>query len=670
MIARQLRSSPGLHRPIESTISSVERRTLRFFLTIPVLFFLIFAVWGCGNDTLVQRSVVSGIVLDTGGNRIAGARITSHRSLYEAMTGDDGKYAFTSLDSGSHRLLVERAGYESASRTLSVESGNVQEHIDFRLAPLDNRLSWHIFKRTQEVVMIDVSAKEPMVCTAVWQGEHLPQMRTAPSALSVEHRFEIVVPRPEISYLLFIEGKTADGRTYLSATGTFRPVPVGDIPGAPPEPVQVVISQTREGPKLSWNYEGIDRLQGFRIYRGVEDKALSLWQEESFVFAAQRFLIDDLAEPGVRVRYALEAVDLDGNTSSRTADVPFIPAGVLQRNVTWKSSWSSVDVYGDIQVPERWALTIEPGLIVRVSPTDAAQGGLDPLKCEFIIDGRLIAGASGTSPVQFLAATSRPTRDNWSGIRLRTIRSIEGSELENVIISNAEIGVLAQDAPFTIGHFESRYCETGMWLQGASGTILTGMTAVDCGTGFIAESTLGCSLYDVRCLGGDVGISLRGNRSLTLRDFDVRDVSDTALELADTASPTVLRGVMTSKRLGMDVRGGSGRLQYLTIDAPNGVLIDGGEQPDLRNTIIANRLLPGTGNGLEEKTLGRAYPYNSIFGFKNTVVSCSQAGGPIVNADPRFVGGSPEFSYALRADSPLINASDKGGEIGAYGNPD
>jgi hypothetical protein len=174
----------------------------------------------------------------------------------------------------------------------------------------------------------------------------------------------------------------------------------------------------------------------------------------------------------------------------------------------------------------------------------------------------------------------------------------------------------------------------------------------------------------MNCRGGDVGISLRGNRSFTLRDFDVRDALDTALVVADTASPTVLRGVVTAKRLGVDVSGGKGRIQNLTVDAPNGVLIDGGEQSDFRNSIITNRLAPGTGNGLEEKTLGRAYPYNSIFGFKNAVVSCSQAGGPILNVDPRFVGGAPEYSYALRADSPLVNASDKGGEMGAYGNPD
>ncbi|MBF0500295.1 MAG: carboxypeptidase regulatory-like domain-containing protein [Candidatus Riflebacteria bacterium] len=637
----------------------------------PMIIFIMIAVLGCENEQKIQRSVVSGTVLDTAGNRIVGAHVTSHRSLYEAMTDQGGRYAFTSLDTGSQQLLVERDGYESASRTLSVDSGLVYDGIDFKLAPLADRLSWSIFQRDNESVTIDVTAKEPMACTAVYQGEHLPQLRTPPSPIAKESRFVIALPRPDITYQLYIEGLTSDGRRYVSASGSFRPVPIGVTPGGPSAPTDVSVLQTRDGPKLSWNYDGVDTLRGFRIYRAEEDKQLTLWQEESFVFAGQRFLTDDQAEPGVLLRYAMQAVDLDGNLSSMTSEIRFIPAGELRRNVTWKTAWTSIDLFGDIQVPDQFTLTIEPGLVVRVASVDAAQGGLDPTKCELIVDGRIVVGASGSAPVQFMSATAQPARDNWSGMRLRTTRSTQGSEISNMEISNAEIGILAQDAPFIIGRLEARYCATGLLIQGASGTALSGLSFVDCGTGFAAENTLGCSLSGVVCRGGNVGIALRGDRFFTLSEFDIRDTLDTALEVDDTASPTVLRGLMTSKRLGMSVKGGNGQLQYLTVDAPNGVIIDGGEQANLRNVIIVNRTMPGTGNGLEEKTAGRAYLYDNIFGFKNATVSCTQTGAPIYNIDPRFVGGtnSALFDYSLKPDSPLKTASDKNGEIGAYGNP-
>jgi len=298
-------------------------RSIGLFLALAVI---LLAAVGCENQQQIQRGVLSGKVLDTLGNAIAGAKVTSHRSLYAAETDKNGHYAFTSLDSGNHRILVEREGYEAASAATSIDKGVVREGLDFRLKPLQNRISWILFRRETQSVTIDVTAVEPMTCIAVYQGEHLPVIRTVPSALGAEHRFLLSPLLPDIDYSLIIEGTTSDGRRYRSASGTFHPQPQGDKPGAPNMPFNAAVVQTREGPKLSWSHEGLDPIKGFRVFRAENDDPLKLWQDESFVFPDQNFLIDDEAKPGIRTRYALTAIYRYWNSSSHIAELVFMTA--------------------------------------------------------------------------------------------------------------------------------------------------------------------------------------------------------------------------------------------------------------------------------------------------------------------------------------------------------
>jgi len=340
----------------------------------------------------------------------------------------------------------------------------------------------------------------------------------------------------------------------------------------------------------------------------------------------------------------------------------------LTSDVIWKSSWKTIELAGDIEIPERTTLTIEPGLTIRFAETDLAQGGLDPLRCEMLVEGRLNAGTAGGSLIRFMSASGQPSRTNWMGIRLRAAALSVPSNLSRVEVANADYGLQIGECPFTLSDFTARACETGLALQGASGTTITGLTFEECRTALVAESTLNCAATGITVRGGEVGVSMRGNRFFTLSEADIRDTLSGGIELSDTASPTIRRCLIQSRGLGMNVRGSNGSLQYLTVDALNGVLIDGGERPDLRNSIIVNRRSKGLGTGIEEKTAGRAYPWNTVFGFQLALLNCTQNGGAFLNVDPRFVGG-PEstFDYHLAADSPLRTASVDGREIGAYG---
>jgi len=668
-VLRENRQEPsGRHPQVQKSRSRV--RPWKGLLFLFVAGFC-FNFLGCEDEQKIHRGVLSGKVLDTVGNRIVGAEVTSHRSLNSAVTGADGRYAFTSLDAGSHRILVQREGFKPASKTVSLDFGQVDQGFDFTLEPLPNRISWNVYKRDRASVTVDVTSVEPMRCVAIYQGEHLPQMRTVPSPLSTEHRFMLSPLLPDTPYRIFIEGETPDGRRYTSASGTFRPLPTGDQPGAPPAPESIAITISREGPKLSWAYNGTDPLAGFRVYKAVENELLELWRDESLVFPNERSVVDEYASPGVRLRFALEALDLDGNVSSLSQEVSLFPGGELVSDVTWKKEWSPIDLFGDILVPAGLTFTIEPGTTIRVSPSDLSQHGIDPDLCEILVEGRMIVAASGTSPVRFISASSQPTREDWSGIRILTPRNYAPSEISNLEVTNARVGMLVGDSPLWIDSFTARYCKTGMALEGASGTSLAGFTFWDCGTAFSAEGTYGCGVSDITARGGETGILLSGNRGFQLKKFDVRQISDTGLQLEDTASSSVRGGVVSADRIGARVRSGAAEVQFLTIEAPAGIIIDGGGKPDLRNCIVTNLRSSGTGVGIEERTQGRSYPYNNMFGYQFVTKNCNQDGGPIINSDPLFVGGSVEtYDFHLLTGSPLKAAADNGGEMGAYGRFD
>lgn len=628
-----------------------------------------FGLMGCENEQKIQRGVVSGGISDTAGNRIANAIVTSHRSLFTAASGEDGRYAFTSLDAGTQRFTVTREGFKTASLTMMIEEGQVYGNVNFCLEPLSNRITCAVFKRELDTVLFDVFPAEPMKCTFVYQGEHLPQIRTEPTGLGTDHRFVIKPPVPGIVYSYFIEGVTADDRRYMTKTATFTTLPAGDIPGAPPAPAVPAVVQTSDGPKVTWTYDGTDPLKGFRIWRGESDAALSLWKTENEVYSAERFCVDDQPNSGVRTRYAIESVDLDGNVSSRTAEVAIVPAGALKQSVTWLKAWSPIDLTGDISVPELTTLTIEPGVVVRVKTQDLSQSGIYPLLCEVNVDGRLIVAASGSESVKFISAASLPGREDWEGIRLRTTSSQpSGSEIANLEVVNARTGLAITDGPLQLSGFGARMCETGLHIGGASGTALAALEFTDCTTGFMAEGTSNVTVKTVKVRGGETGLHLRGNRSAFLGGLDVRSVTDTALIVDDNASPTVRGALLDSTRLGLTVRSAAADLQYLTIDAPNGVYIDGADQPTLNNNIIVNRRAPGTGIGIEERTSGRSYVYNNIYNFKYETSGCDQSGAPVLNIDPLFVGSaSGEYDYHLRGDSLLQTSSDVGTQMGAYG---
>lgn len=638
-------------------------------LLAAALVMLLTMLAGCENTVHTKRGAVSGVVTDQHNNAVQGAMITSHRSLFKAETDENGVFEFTSLDVGTHRLSVMRDGFYLASRTVEIAYGEVLAGIDIKVEALEKMITHAVSVREANRVIIDVQCKEAMSVLIGWREKTGARIQLPPTAVLRSHQIVLTNLFAGSEYLYDLEGTTADGRRFLADAGAFRTIPPGDLTGAPATVTALRVSQGTTGPVINWQYDGLDPVAGFRLYRGFNDGQLTIYQDEKDIFAAQTTVIDEKTVPGRIYRYAMQSVDLDGNVSSMSAAVSIMPGGRITEDLVWKKAWSPITVNGDLIVSAGKTLTIEPGCTVRFAAEDNGRTGFSPTSCEFIVEGTLIADGSADEQVRLISAASLPTREDWDGIRLISGRDQNESILRNITVSGAEDGLAMYDAPVVVENLTARFCRTGLSIHGASGSALLNLNFEDCDTGFSSENSWYCSVEELSVKNCSVGALLAGNSMFSLSRFDIRDTREVALRVVDRQLPKLRNGLLQSVRTGMVAGGASGDYQYLTIDGASGIIVDGADVPVVRNCIIVNRANPGTGYGIEEKTLGRSYPFNNIFGFAQATFDCDQAGAPILNLDPLFMGGSSStFDYHLQSGSPLNTASDKGGQPGAYGS--
>jgi len=645
-------------------IQRMNRRWLAVFALVTLIIFMA----GCENQMSTQRGVISGLVLDESGNRITGALVTSHRSLYKAETDENGHYEFTSLDVGSHRLTVERNGFYLASRTIELGYGQVLESINITVKNLPDLIKVQVSVREKDRAVLEVECAESMSVIAAWRQVGAARLQTMPTQHALLHQIELKGLFPGADYLVQIEGTTTDGRKFVSDQISFVTVNPLDVSGAPAVPENFRLNQSPEGPILSWSYGGLDSLEGYRIYRAIDDGAMQKIFDEGYLFAAQNSVTDDTTEPGRLYRYAIQSVDHEGNISSLTPELSIIPAGKIRQDLTWKVAHSPIRLNGDLTIPAGRTLTIEAGVNLVISGIDDGKTGYKRDSCEFIVEGTLLAEGSADAPIRMISASSSPTRTDWDGVRIIASSLQNPSILRHIEVAGAEKGIALYNSQVQAENLLVRYCKTGVSLNGLTGVTVGNIESHECETGIYVESTLDCNLNDLIIRDAENGMILLGNKNLSVSRFDVRDAAKTAVKTGDREGLKLRNGVLHALVTGLDAGGAVSDYQYLTIDAPAGVVVNGADVPVIKNCIVYNRQKPGTGYGIEDKTPGRSYAYNMIFNYSTATFNCDQNGGPIQNIDPSFVGGSGEYDYHLRPGSPALTASERNGQIGAYGS--
>lgn len=648
---------------------AVVRYTLVLLLAIMVIISV-----GCStsdNPVLqTQRGSVSGLVLDSDKKAVAGAIVTSNRSLFKAETDEMGRYMFTSLDEGHHYFTVERDGYFLGSSTIELGYGQTLYDVNIIVDSLEKMITSSVAVKEKYSVVLDVKCHEPMsVSVSYREMTNMPSSTEPTVEMATQHRILLNNLFPGAEYTYSVTGKTADGRSFTTDLLKFKTVYLYDIEGAPDTPENFRIVQSLDGPKLSWEYNGKDPIKGFRIYRSENDGALALFRDENDVLSNQNFLIDDVALAGRYYTYNIYAVDFEGNLSEVSAKKSFIPSGNIKENLVWKKAWGPIDIDGDITISPRYSLTIEPGTSIRFFSDTKNTTTFSNNLCEFIVEGTLIACGTEDEPIKFLSQSSIPQKTDWDGIRFLATYEQETSLIDNVVLSGADTGLELYGSNIKVSNYKARYCKTGLSLITASGSMVSGLEVEDCDVGVKSEGSYFCTISDLIARGCENAVVLNNNTSLKLSNFDVRNCKAIGVSSCDKTDTIIRNGVIHSLDKGLTISGDKCNVQFVTIDANNGIALEGASEAVIRNNIVVNLSNTGSGNGLEDMSgSGNAFPYNNIFGFKVATVNCTQSGAAIYNIDPLFVGqNGSEYDYHLKSNSGLLNVASNNGQIGAYG---
>lgn len=626
-------------------------------------------VLGCTSEKEqvldTQRGSVSGIVIDENKRAVAGATITSNRSLFKAGTDDMGRFMFTSLDEGHHYFTVERDGFYLGSYTVDLGYGQVLDGITIVVGQMEKMINGSVSVKEKTRVVLDVNCYEEMSVSVTYRELSNMPTTTQPTTMGRQHRIILDKLFPDAAYYYTVTGVTADGRSFTTEQKNFKTISIYDIEGAPDSPVNFNITQKFLGPELSWEYKGADPIRGFRIYRSENGGRMVLFRDENDIFPSQTSLVDDCYFPGRYYTYNVYAVDYEGNLSELPAVKSFVPCGRISENIVWKKEWSPINIEGDISVPSRYSLTVEPGCVIRFHSESNSDGSVKSSLCEFIVEGTLLACGTEAEPIKFLSQSSIPQKNDWDGIRFLAKDSEEPSCISNVVISGADTGLELYSGNILLNSFTARYCRTGLALLTASGTALSDIYVDNCDTGFKIEGTYNCSISNVMADNCGVAAVLNNNSQLKFKSFDFRNCSSYGIQSSDRADSIIRNGIIHSRGKGISVSGNSDDIQFLTVDAVCGILLEGSENSIVRNNIIVNTVAAGTGTGIEDMSgSGNSFPYNNIYGFKTATVNCTQIGGPVHNLDPDFEGAG---DYHLRKTSPLLTAASNGGQLGAYG---
>lgn len=647
---------------------------VRYSLVLVFSMFVIMTV-GCQIDDdpvlQTQRGSVSGLVLDTNNKGVKGAIVTSNRSLYKAETDEMGRYMFTSLDTGHHYLTAERDGYFLGSSTVELGYGQTLYDVNIIVEGMEKMISSTVDVKEKTSVVLNIKCYEKMsVSVSYREMSRMPSVTEPTAEMATQHRITLNNLYPGAEYYYTVTGKTADGRTFTTENTSFKTVHLYDVEGAPESPENLMITQALNGPQLSWEYNGKDPIQGFRIYRSENGGKMILLRDEKDVFSSQTSIVDDCVFGGRYYTYNIYAVDYEGNLSEIPAKKSFVPTGSISENLVWKKEWSPIDIEGDIRVPPLYTLTIEPGTSIRFLAESDSSTGFKKNVCEFIVEGTLIARGTENEPIKFLSQSSVPLKDDWDGIRFLSTDEKNKSEIEHVIISGADTGLEIYGNNTTVSNYKARYCKTGLALMTASGTSLMGMSAEDCENGIKVESTFNCSVSDFTATRCENGVILVNNTDLRVSDFDVRDSLTAGVRSSDKTGTIIRNAVVHSLKNGVTISGNKCDVQFITVDAENGIILEGASDAVVMNNIIVNLSSNGTGTGLEDMSAsGNAYPYNNIYGFKNATLNCTQLGASVYNIDPMFIGMQvTEYDYHLSSISGLLNVASNRGQIGAYGH--
>lgn len=100
----------------------------KYFLTLLLAIMAVYTLSSCAKDELDIFSTLHGIVTDeTTADCIPGATVTLSPSGKTQTTGSDGRYQFSEIDAQQYTVTVQKSGYNTNRKMVTVVSGQATE---------------------------------------------------------------------------------------------------------------------------------------------------------------------------------------------------------------------------------------------------------------------------------------------------------------------------------------------------------------------------------------------------------------------------------------------------------------------------------------------------------------------------------------------------------------
>ncbi|MCD4722050.1 MAG: hypothetical protein K8S13_19635, partial [Desulfobacula sp.] len=148
-------------------------------------------------------------------------------------------------------------------------------------------------------------------------------------------------------------------------------------------------------------------------------------------------------------------------------------SGILTEDETWSGT---INVTGDITVPNGITLTIEPGTqIIFPAGSDDTAGGQNSNLSELLINGSLIAAGTDVNPIIFSSDAATKSKSDWGGIQTTWNIGFKTFNLEYCEIEYASHGVIwkINEGMHSVGISNSKVNHTsgnGIYIYGEAGS--------------------------------------------------------------------------------------------------------------------------------------------------------------------------------------------------------
>ena len=118
-------------------------------------------------------------------------------------------------------------------------------------------------------------------------------------------------------------------------------------------------------------------------------------------------------------------------------------AATTSGSLTEDEIWSgTINLTGDVTVPEGLTLTIEPGTeVVFPAKADDTAGGYDSSITELIVNGSLVAVGTEDSPILFKSGAFFDAKGDWGGIHAAWGLGFKTFRMEHCVIEYASTGI-------------------------------------------------------------------------------------------------------------------------------------------------------------------------------------------------------------------------------------